>query len=102
MLNLLSSKKQLGTFCQNRILEMKEDTDIQYHFISTKENPADIASRGASACELQHNRLWWHCPDWMVNTREAWPVWNFVDQSEEERSQTESEFRKTNIYLKLN
>ena len=76
---------------------MKEDTDIKYHYISTKETPADIASRGASACELQHNRWWWHGPDWMTNTREAWPVWNYEDQSDEVRSQTESEFRKANI-----
>ena len=33
----------------------------------------------------------------MVNTREAWPLWNFGDQSEEVSSQTESEFRITNI-----
>ena len=81
---------------------MKEDKDIKFHYISTKENPADIASRGASACELQHNRLWWHGPDWMVNTRKAWPVWNYEDQSDEVRSQTESEFRQAIFYLKLN
>ena len=41
---------------------MKEYRDIKLHYISTTENPADIASRGASARELQPNRLWWHGP----------------------------------------
>ena len=52
VLKWLNSKKQLGIFVENRITEMKEDKDIRFHYISTTENPADIASRGASACEL--------------------------------------------------
>ena len=100
VLNWLNSKRTLGTFVENRIKEMTENQDINFHYISTTENPADIASRGTSVQELQHNKLWWHGPDWMVKTRESWPVWKYTDidkQSEEERSQTESEFRKTQV-----
>ena len=79
---------------------MKEDRDINFNYISTTENPADIASRGASARGLQHNRLWWHGPDWMVETRAAWSAWKCEgsdNQSVETRSQIETEFRKGNI-----
>lgn len=100
VLNWLYSKKTLNTFVANRIKEMKEDKDINFHYISTAENPADIASRGASARELQSNKLWWHGPDWLMKTGEAWPVWKSEDidkQSEEIRTETKSEFRGTKV-----
>ena len=100
VLNWLNSKRPLATFVENRIKEMKADKAIKFHYISTTENPADIASRGASARELQHNRLWWHGPDWITKTRETWPVWNcqvVSDQSDEVKAQTESEYRKVKV-----
>ena len=36
--------------------EIKEQKDISFHYIPTKENPADIASRGTSTIELQRNQ----------------------------------------------
>ena len=103
VLSWLHSHRPLGTFVENRIKELMEDREINFHYISTTENPADIASRGASVRELQHNRLWWHGPDWMVKTRAAWPVSKCEDsdkQSVEGRSQIESEFRKGKILFK--
>ena len=68
VLNWLNSKRPLGTLVENRIKEMKEDRDMYFHYISKTENPANITSRGASARELQHNRLLWHGPDWVKKT----------------------------------
>ena len=53
VLNWINSQKPLRTFVENRVKEIKEDKSIQYHYISTKENPADIACRGKSTSELQ-------------------------------------------------
>ena len=36
-----------------------------WHYVNTKENPADLVSRGIDASELIHNRLWWHGPEWL-------------------------------------
>jgi hypothetical protein len=36
--------------------------DITLSYISTTENPADIASRGTSVNGLMRNKLWWHRP----------------------------------------
>ena len=82
VLSWFNSTKPLGTFVENRIKEMKTDRDIEFHHISTTENPADIASRGASARDLQHSMLWWHGPDWMVKTRDTWPVWKYEDNGD--------------------
>ena len=67
VLGWIESKKSLATFVENRVKEIKRHKDIEFHYISTKENPADIASRGMSTKELQFNRLWWNGPDWLLN-----------------------------------
>ena len=81
------SKKVLGyinndarrfhVFVVNRVQEIRERTSPkQWHYIGTKSNPADIASRGARAQELLNSPLWWNGPDFLWNTFEDW---NSVD-----------------------
>ena len=53
VLDKIDSKKSLNTF----VKEIKEQKDISFHYIPTKENPADIASRGVSIIEIQRNKL---------------------------------------------
>ena len=45
VLNWFHSQRPLGTFDENRLKEMKEDREINFHYITTTENPADIARR---------------------------------------------------------
>ena len=58
MINWINSKRALGTFVENREKEIKLDKHLKVHYISTTENPADIASRGMRFIELKDNRLW--------------------------------------------
>ena len=44
----LDSNKPLSICIENRVNEIKELNNICFHYISTKENPADMASRGTS------------------------------------------------------
>ena len=37
-----------------------------WHYVPTKQNPADCASRGLTANELLKHPLWWHGPPWLV------------------------------------
>ena len=57
VLDKIESKKSLNTFVENRVKEIKEQKDISFHYIPTKENRADIASRGVSIIEIQRNKL---------------------------------------------
>lgn len=41
-----------------------------WSYVPSKQNPADIASRGASAQELIDSSLWWHGPEFLHDTSE--------------------------------
>ena len=100
VLNWINSHKALGTFVENRVKEIKADKDIIFHYISTTENPADIASRGASTCELRDDRLWWHGPDWLTQPQQIWPEWigaSTDKQKAEIQSEVEAEYRKSAV-----
>ncbi|CAG2200118.1 unnamed protein product [Mytilus edulis] len=55
-------EKPLATFVDNRIKEIRQQQDIQFQYVYTKENPADIASRGTTVALLKENSQWWHGP----------------------------------------
>ena len=100
VINWINSKKALGTFVENRVKEIKQDKDFKMHYISTTENPADIASRGMRSHELKDNRLWWLRTKWLTQSNQEWPEWqhNLSEQQKQEaQSQTETEYRKSQI-----
>ena len=102
VLNWINSKRALETFVENRVKEIKQDKDIKLHYFSTKENPADMASRGTRTHKLKDNKLWWHGPKWLTKSKQDWPEWQreLTDkQKEEVKTQTESEYRKNTSYV---
>ena len=40
--------------------------------VPTKENPANLASRGTSSTVLEEEQLWWRGPDWLTSNWESW------------------------------
>ena len=69
--------RRFHVFVGNRVQEIRERTSPnQWHYVGTKSNPADIASRGTGAQELVDNTLWWNGPDFLWNLPEDW---NSVD-----------------------
>jgi len=58
--------KEYKQFIQNRVTEIRKLSPVDcWRYCPTKENPADIASRGA--------RAWWHGPSYLLNPKEQWP-----------------------------
>ena len=50
-------------FVANKVQEIRQHTEPhQWRYIESESNPADLASRGASARELINSTLWWHGP----------------------------------------
>ena len=58
--------KRMKLYVVNRISKTNKLMPPQvWHYVPTKDNPADCASRGLSARELLEHSLWWHGPPWL-------------------------------------
>ena len=55
-----------NTFVANRVANIQEILPRNHwDHVPTEDNPADIASRGATASQLIENKLWWTGPYWL-------------------------------------
>ncbi|XP_058797106.1 uncharacterized protein LOC131667606 [Phymastichus coffea] len=62
------------TFVANRVsLIRTELPSATWAHVPTKQNPADLATRGATPTELKSADLWWHGPTWLVSEPQNWP-----------------------------
>ncbi|XP_065362051.1 uncharacterized protein LOC135955621 [Calliphora vicina] len=62
------------TFVKNRVaLIVKKVGNENWFHVDSKDNPADLASRGTLARDLVDNPLWWYGPSWLRQPREYWP-----------------------------
>ena len=77
VLHWIRSTKPLSVFVSNRIREIRQCSDVSFHYIHTTHNPADIASRGISLGSLKTNTLWWEGPSWLREHANDWPAFDF-------------------------
>ena len=85
------SKKPLTTFIQNRVKEITETKDISFRYVETSQNPADLATRGVSAQDLDKCELWGHGPKWLQDSEKTWPTWDIPMITKETLEKIESE-----------
>ena len=80
------------TFLPNRVNRIQETTNIEdWNHISSKENPADLVSRGADASVLRNLNLWLNVPNCLQQVESSWPKCEEIsDISEEEKCKTHS------------
>ncbi|XP_065094195.1 uncharacterized protein LOC135714754, partial [Ochlerotatus camptorhynchus] len=79
------------TFVANRVAKIQTLTEgWQWRHVPGRDNPADLISRGVSPEDIVDNELWWEGPNWLKETREAWPgaVEENPEAGEEERRRT--------------
>lgn len=68
----------LKSFVSNRIAEIQNlSKDSTWRHISTKDNPADLLSRGVQPNQLKDCSLWWNGPSWLSLNNAEWPNSNF-------------------------
>ena len=94
VLKWLNSEKDLSVFVRNRVKEITSDKDITFYYITSKDNPADIATRGSDMQSLSSNQLWLHGPNWLKNPEKEWPT-SVKDENEHTNSEYESEVKKS-------
>ena len=65
--------------------------------MKSKENPADLASRGCTMDELVNNNLWWNGPKWLQKPNSTPPYeQERLDNPNEEAFQTDSSLQEWN------
>lgn len=73
VLSWINSPDIQPRFVENRLKEIRKMESCTFHHIPTKENPADLGTRGCSPEELRVNSLWWEGPKWLSFPAEQWP-----------------------------
>ena len=58
----------------NYIHHIKENTRVdQWHYVSSKENPADDTSQGLDPRKETSNSCWFHGPSFLWQVEALWP-----------------------------
>ena len=71
---ITNEDRRFKTFVANKISVIHENSHPnQWHYVNTKLNPTDDASRGLSAEELVNNERWLKGPDFLWSSEDNWP-----------------------------
>lgn len=89
------SPRRWETYVGNRVAKIQKLSDKEkWHYVGTKENPADIASRGMTPKDLVQSDLWWNGPEWLRTK-------NGAPEAEEEIFDTTLGQRKVLVAMNL-
>ena len=69
-------------------MKIQEHSGITWRHVPTKENPADLGSRGG---QVDDSKLWWQGPQWLSD-KEKWPTDIVTNRTPE--SQAEAKITK--------
>ena len=70
----MKTYKPLPVFVQNRLREITSNMDFKLDYVSTSQNPADLATRGVPTNKLIRNNLRWHSLSWLTDHPSKWPL----------------------------
>lgn len=78
---IANTKTRFQTFVANRLAIIHAATNLdQWHYVNTKENPADCASRGVSSVvKFIDNQRWFHGPEFLWKQESTWPSEREID-----------------------
>ena len=76
VLHWLVLKKLLNAFVENRLKEIRAQSNLNYRYIASSNNPADISTSSKTIEELENSSLWWKGPNWLTLPEHSWPTWD--------------------------
>jgi hypothetical protein len=83
LLLIRSDGKKFQQFVAHRVGEIQESTNVnQWHWVPTKENVADEATRDCTKCDLTPSSRWLNGPSFLRLEKEKWPKEYFKKSSE--------------------
>ncbi len=94
-----NDSRALSTFVGNRVAQIQRATLISnWKHVDSALNPAELPSRGALASSFADSTLWWHGPDFLVNSSALPPMPSVVhapNASQELKKGTQFAFLNT-------
>lgn len=67
---ITNESKRFHIFVANRVQKIRDYTSPKdWNYVNTKENPADLSSRGVTAEELMESQLWWKGPPFLSKSQ---------------------------------
>ncbi len=67
-----TDSRSLQEFVGNRVAKITEETELSHwRWVPTKQNPADLPSRGVPASKVSDAKIWWKGPDFLISKN--WP-----------------------------
>ena len=66
------NNKSKDVYVKNRVEQIMSCGEFSFRHVGTKDNPADLISRGCSAKTIKKSDLWFHGPSWLPTTQN-WP-----------------------------
>jgi len=71
---IANTNKRFPVFIANRLTKIEEHTTVdQWRYVPSKENPADLASRGIDAESFVSNSNWFQGPEFLLDLEDLWP-----------------------------
>lgn len=97
VLNWLQTQPStLQVFVANRVAEIQELTDCSsWRHVPTKENPADLLSRGLFPEQLLQSIIWWHGPSFLSRPEHERPTTHKPEISTTELKKTVCTVKQT-------
>ena len=87
---LNNKKKRFPVFVSIRVRLIHDFTETsQWRYIDTKNNPADLASRGMKGNELAGKNVWLAGPEFLAKPEVDWPEQPTIKPEEEEDEEKE-------------
>lgn len=86
----IKNDKPKPVFVENRLKEIRQSNVDEFRYVPTKENPADLLSRGITTSLLIDSTLWWNGPDWLNQTT-GWPESIILDEKHDTEETYENE-----------
>ena len=103
VLNWLKTIETPGQwFVKNRVAQITNGGDISFCYISSQENPVDMASRGLEVNNLQHSSLWFHGPVWLSLEKDRWLTWGIPEINSQILQDIQSEYRTGIVFSTAN
>ena len=72
---LLSYRKKFKTYEFHRINKIRDltDVEVQWNYVASAENPADLASHGFLGSDTDSWSFWFSGPKWLAGPERDWP-----------------------------